>query len=233
MAFRFRQFNVEDDRASMKVGTDAVLLGSWAGTGKPSAILDAGTGSGIIALMLAQRFPVAIIHAIDLHEPSVSQAGDNFRNSAWSSRMKAIHSPLQQYALAGKKYDLVVSNPPFFVNALLPPREERTIARHTATLSPDELFTGAAKLLSAEGHFCMISPHSNLELIEKTARKNKLHKIRQCDIIPVQGKKANRALTSWSFAAAEPHIESLVIRTNKHAYTDEYRAMTSEFYLAL
>ena len=157
-AFRFRQFTIHQDKCAMKVGTDAVLLGSWVDPKNAHQILDIGTGTGLIALMLAQKSS-AEIDAIDIDESACQQAKENFRISPWFSRVKIYHHSLQGFSeTSEKKYDLIVSNPPYFHHASKPPEEARLNARHNDQLSFSELIAGVKKLLTDNGRFCLILP---------------------------------------------------------------------------
>ncbi|MEN8224386.1 MAG: methyltransferase [Bacteroidota bacterium] len=234
MGFRFRQFSVSDDQASMKVGTDAVLLGAWAGRGNPANILDIGTGSGLIALMMAQRFSSGMIHAIDIHPASVTQARENFNSSAWSQRLTATQMPLQEYATQYKsRYELIVSNPPYFTDSLLPPDPSKKLARHTGTLSYREIAEGVVALMHPEGSFNLILPYENQDDFERLAAACGLKQSRQLIIVPVKGKKPNRILSEWQLSASQIISDSLAIRNADHQYSEEYKALTGEFYLAL
>jgi tRNA1Val (adenine37-N6)-methyltransferase len=234
MGFRFRQFTVDDSRSVMKVGTDAVLLGAWAGREAADAILDIGCGSGLIALMMAQRFEDARITAIDIHAPSVEQAAGNFIASAWSGRLQAVQSSLQDYARQHKKaFDLIVSNPPFFSNSLRPPDQEKGIARHTASLSHRELAFCAAALLQDNGRFALILPAGSQSAFEDHARAAGLVKCRQSDIVPVAGKAVNRVMSEWGSRPETTEQSRLTIRSAGGDYTEEYKKLTAAFYLAL
>ncbi len=169
--FRFKQFTVYHDRCAMKVGTDGCLLGAWtplpSSTTNPIHVLDVGTGSGLIALMLAQRLPNAIIDAIDIDPGAIEQATFNFAQSPWPNRLRAHlcslqewHSHLTPSSQWNGLYDLIVSNPPYFINSLPNPDQQRNMARHTDTLSYAELFSCCTQLLSPTGIFSIILPAS-------------------------------------------------------------------------
>ena len=155
--FRFKQFTVRDESCGMKVGTDGVLLGAW--TPLPDScrrVLDIGTGSGLIALMLAQRLPSSTVLAIDVDEAAVAQAAENFQSSPWAERLQAEHVPLQD--LQAEPFDLIVSNPPYFVDSLKNPDAQRRAARHTDSLSYEQLLSCSAQLLSTGGALAVILP---------------------------------------------------------------------------
>ncbi len=234
MAFQFKQFSVNDDRSSMKVGTDAVLLGAWANYEKATKILDIGSGSGLISLMAAQRFYKAKITAIDIHGASIVQAKENFGISPWAERLNAIHTSLQELAERSEdKYDLILSNPPFFSDSLLPPDPSKKIAKHTENLSFTELCKGVSKLLDPSGRFYLILPYLAMGLFEAEAKKCGLNKGKELRIIPKAGKKINRSISEWSQLQLSPCINELTIRKNQSEYSKEYIKLTEAFYLAL
>ncbi len=157
MGFSFKQFHIEQEHCAMKVGTDGVLIGAWARGGKD--ILDIGTGTGLIALMMAQRFPLAKIVGIDIDESAVSDAIYNINKSPFKDRVSIELSALQQYSKTQThRFDAIVCNPPYFINSLKAPSESRTTARHTVSLSHAELIHSAKKLLKDEGTLSIIIP---------------------------------------------------------------------------
>lgn len=156
--FRFKQFIVHDDHCGLKVGTDAVLLGTEPITIRPRRVLDIGTGSGVVALMMAQRFPEADVTGIDILPEAVQEAGDNFAASPFADRLHAVHASLQAFASEPQHFDLIVCNPPYFVDSLKNPDNARRIARHTDTLSFSELLEGVQQLLTRDGVFLVILP---------------------------------------------------------------------------
>jgi len=234
MPFRFKQFSIVDERSAMKVGTDAVLLGCWAGNAKPANILDIGTGCGLISLMLAQRFPDAKITGIDIHSGSLQDANENFRASEWNSRLGVKHISLQEYAPTHKKtFDLIVSNPPFFINSLLPPGSKKKLAKHSGELSFQEVAEASAALLKPEGSLALILPYENREIFKNNATRAGLSLVREIIVHPVRGKTPNRYLSEWGFIQKETVSNELHIRDEDHNYTRQYIEMTREFYLAL
>jgi tRNA1Val (adenine37-N6)-methyltransferase len=234
MSFHFRQFSVDDDRSTMKVGTDAVLLGCWAGSGDPARVLEVGAGCGVISLMLAQRFPRADILAIDVHTPSVQQAMENFNSSPWKNRLTAMECSIQDHVRQHPEpYDLIVSNPPFFSNALLPPDAKRKLARHTGRLSFTELAGCAGSLLQPGGTFALILPSGSQTAFEEHAGRHGLHKLREMAVVPVSGKPPNRLMTEWSREKGEMTFEKLTIRNEMNEYSHEYSGLTAAFYVAL
>lgn len=243
--FRFKQFTVWHDRCAMKVGTDGVLLGAWAGTSESSEeasqpamtssikhILDIGTGSGLVALMLAQRFPNAFIDGIDIDSSAVLQAQDNFSASPFSARLRAYSSPLQDWQ-PQEKYDLIVSNPPYFSNSLLCPDNTRTMARHDNTLSFVELFEHSDKLLSPCGTLAFVLPADAEKEILALSRLHHLYCVRLCRVHTTAAKPAKRILIAFSRQAltCPLTLETLCLSENGLPRSTAYSALTREFYL--
>lgn len=219
--------------ASMKVGTDAVLLGAWAGSISIDNILDIGTGSGVVALMMAQRFPEAEICGIDIHNGSVKQAEMNFKNSPWEKRIHAKEISLQELSEKENSYGLIVSNPPYFHNSLLPPDQSRKVARHNESLSYEDLIRCSKLLLHPEGKVSFILPCEIKKKIQDLMNEHDMHLQRELDVIPVKGKEANRFLSEWGNIKVDPQIDTLTIRTDPNNYSSDYREFTREFYVAL
>jgi len=230
--FQFKQFEVEDKNCAMKVGTDAVLLGSWVNIENAESALDIGTGSGVIALMLAQRSD-AEITGIDIHEPSILDATENFKESPWKSRLMARNFSLQEFVnFNEKKYDLIVSNPPFFSNSLISPSENKSLAKHNQSLSQYELLKSVLTLLKENGKFSVILPASEISEFTIKAVKMGFYTKKQLRIFPKTNKAFNRIITTFSlqpFGICE--IEELIIRDQNNNYTSEYKDLTKYFYL--
>lgn len=233
--FKFKKFTIRHDKCAMKVGTDAVLLGAWASTAHCTTILDVGTGTGIIALMLAQRSE-AEIDAIDIDADACNQAIENVACSPFAERIKVTHNSCSEFAAAesGKRYDLIVSNPPYFVNSLKCPDNQRTIARHTDSLPLCELIREACSLLSPTGRIALVLPYEQLSEVEEIARQNALHISRQTDVIPIPEAKPKRLLVELS-APVEgiKNRNTLIIEEARHQYTPEYIELTKDFYLKM
>lgn len=219
----------------MKVGTDGVLLGAWVGI-DPGVrrILDIGTGTGVIALMLAQRtqeYPDVRIDAIDLGD--VTDARANAAASPWNDRLRIIQSPVQQYD-AEERYDLIVSNPPYFVDSLTSPDAGRTRVRHTETLPFGELHDAVVRLLAPTGRFALILPLAESALFEAECRQ--LHVVRRTEVHSTPRRGVRRVLMELAHGANEEaelvQTQSLTIGTGVHEeYTEQYRALTRDFYL--
>ena len=243
--FRFKQFTVWHDRCAMKVGTDGVLLGAWAGASESSEgasqpamtssikhILDIGTGSGLVALMLAQRFPNAFIDGIDIDSSAVLQAQDNFSASPFSTRLRAYSSPLQDWQ-PQEKYDLIVSNPPYFSNSLLCPDNTRTMARHDNTLSFAELFEHSDRLLSPCGTLALVLPADAEKEILALSRLHHLYCVRLCRVHTTAAKAAKRILIAFSRQVLTCPLtpDTLCLSENGLSRSAAYSALTQAFYL--
>lgn len=214
----------------MKVGTDGVLLGAWS-KAVNSNILDIGTGTGLIALMLAQRTKTALINAIEIDKLASKEAQNNFNNSDWKERLISINTSLQDFH-PQKEYDLIISNPPFFINATKAPEINRNNARHTDNLSFDELISSVNRLLAETGIFSLILPINEANHFFKLAQQNKLFLNKKCLVKPNPTKAAKRVLMEFSFFEKELMEEELTIETeNRHEYTKEYISLTKDFYL--
>lgn len=230
--FKFKQFAVHHDRSSLKVGTDAVLLGAWADVADAQHILDIGTGSGVIALMLAQRSP-AQIDAIDIDEESVKQAQENFDLSRWAERLKAHNISLNDFtATARAKYDLVVSNPPYFSDSFKPTDPQRFSARHNDQLPINELAENTAKLLSPTGRFCVILPVKEAGLLTTALRTLRLFPEKELWVYSFTGKEVFRKLILFSRNETACLREELTIETAPgQGYSKEYIELTRAYYL--
>mgnify|MGYP003808432627 CR=1 FL=1 len=229
--FRFRQFTIHQDRCAMKVGMDGVTVGAWAASGfsvdEEINILDIGTGSGLIALMMAQRFPLAHITAIDIDEPAITQAADNIRQTPFSSRIEVIQTSLQEYqTTCDKKFNIIVSNPPYFTDSLKAPDSHRTTARHTDTLSYRDLMHATYGLLSENGNFTIIIPSESLNSINEEAIFAGLHPYMQCAVHTVGGKVAKRYMLSFR----KEYIKDILF-TDLYLDSEEYKSLTKDFYM--
>lgn len=231
--FRFKQFSVRNDKSAMKVGTDGVLLGAWADVDNASSVLDIGTGTGLIALMIAQR-SIADITAIEIDEDAASEAKQNFAESPWLERLHVEKIDFNEYAATCKdKFDLIISNPPYFIDSLKCPDDKRGKARHTDSLSYDNLIQGAAKLLSDNGRICLITPSDVENIIISIATTNELIIIKKTTVYPTQKSAAKRILWQFSKVYSECVEDSLYIEIDRHVYTKDYINLTRDFYLKL
>jgi tRNA1Val (adenine37-N6)-methyltransferase len=218
----------------MKVGTDAVLLGAWASVGQQTSLLDIGTGSGVIALMLAQRTaPTARIDAVEVEEEDAAQARENVRVSPWPEKVVVHHVPIQQFN-PGKLYNVIVSNPPYFVNSQPPPEQRRVHARHTVLLDFDDLIAHVVRLLSPAGTFSTILPYTEgLDFINRA--HGKLFCSRRWTFRARTEKPVERLLLEFSKQPVAMEEGSLVLysESDKQEWSDHYKALTQAFYLKL
>ncbi len=231
--FSFKQFNVSDKHSAMKIGTDAVLLGASVNCAKKENILDIGTGSGVIALMLAQRSE-AKITGLDIHRQSIEDAKLNFSNSKWNNRLKAVHSSFQEYIdKCSESYDLIVSNPPFFTNSLKSPKEQINISKHNDLLPYEVLIAGAKQILTKNGSFSIIIPAGDYKRIIELSKSAGFFLNRQLTVFPKPSKPASRIILEFSTSKFLITNEKLFIRNNDNSYTSEYMNLTKDFYLDL
>ncbi|MBK5279129.1 MAG: methyltransferase [Bacteroidia bacterium] len=231
--FKFKQFTVHHDRCSMKVGTDAVLLGAWVNIVNTENILEVGAGSGVISLMLAQRTSgEAKIEAIEIEKENAKQAQENVAGSPWPEKIKVRHQSLQNF-VASETYDLIVSNPPYFINSQLPPSRKRSQARHIGSLSYSELISQSLNLLSSSGRLAVVLPFEEGKKFQSLAHINELHTIRQLSFFSRKGKPQERWLFEFSFKPNEIITESLTLHNKGEDWSDEYKKLTKEFYLKL
>ncbi|MBX2929950.1 MAG: methyltransferase [Saprospiraceae bacterium] len=233
--FRFRQFSIAQDRCAMKVGTDGVLLGAWVETAGVQRALDIGAGTGLIALMLAQRSKDTIVDGVEVDAIACVQAAENMQQSLWSQRLCAIHSSIQDYArTAAHTYDLVVSNPPFFTGGVLSESESRLQVRHTVKLPHGELLMAARRLLAPKGVFAVILPLLEGLRFMEMARSYHLYCERMTEVHTKAGKPASRLLLQFvSDIPDTMRQDALVLtETDGSTRTPAYHRLTEAFYLA-
>ena len=231
--FDFKQFSIYHDRCAMKVGTDGVLLGAWADAGPHvREILDVGTGSGLVAIMLAQRCE-ADITGIDIDAEAVGQASENGLSTPWKNRLHFERADALSYE-PRKPFDLIVSNPPFFANDLQCPEKRRNNARHSQSLPLDILAGRAAEWLREGGEFCVILPSDMADPFVMQGWERGLNLCKRCYVHTVAGTSPKRALLCLKKGDA-PYPEStrLYVRGQDGAYTEEYRRLTEAYYLHL
>ncbi|MCX6239444.1 MAG: methyltransferase [Bacteroidia bacterium] len=230
--FEFKQFRIEQHKSAMKVGTDGVLLGAWASVNNAQRVLDVGTGTGLIALMLAQRSN-AMIDAVEIDELACREAKFNFEQSGWSDRLRVFHIDFQLFAdLSCEPYDLIISNPPFFVNSLKTTNAALAVARHNDMLSFNQLVFGTRKLLSSSGRLCIIIPFSSCVEFRESARLAGFYLRNQTSVIPKSGKAPKRVLLEFSIQPGYPSANVLEVLDENGFYTENYKSLTSPFYPA-
>ncbi|AEM70759.1 methyltransferase small [Allomuricauda ruestringensis DSM 13258] len=233
--FKFKEFTVYQNQCAMKVGTDGVLLGAWASLDKlPESILDIGAGTGLIALQMAQRSSAEVIDAIELDDGAYEQCVTNFEASPWGDRLFCYHAGFDEFVdEMDDKYDLIVSNPPFYSEDVASGNEPRDKARQNISLPFGELVEGAAKLLTEDGIFAVIIPFKEESNFIALAKNSGLFPVR---ITRVKGNPETdfkRCLMEFCFNEVKPNINNLVIEVGRHQYTKEYIELTQAFYLKI
>ncbi len=233
--FRFKRFEVLNDRTAMKVGTDGVLLGAWCDVAGARKVLDVGTGCGVIALMVAQRNGEAQIDAVEIDKDSADEAAMNFSCSPWARRLRVAHCDFNEFALRDVvgKYNLIVSNPPFFTNGILPPDASRMSARHTQNLTYGQLLNNTGKLLADGGKIALITPFDNIKEIIEVCVFNNLNISRKVNVVSVEGFAPKRVLWELVNYPCSMHESELVIETSPGVFSDEYIALCKDFYLKM
>ncbi len=230
--FRFKQFEIYQDQTAMKVGTDGVLLGAWANLYDGNTILDIGSGTGLISLMLAQRFPEALIDAVELDESAYQQTKENFSNSKFENRLTITQTPIQEFD-SKIKYNLIVSNPPFFVNNERVELDARKTARQQETLTFEDLLAKTKDLLAENGVASFIIPFDLEENFLAIAKNLNLFPKR---IFHVKGNEEapfKRSIIELSFKLEETVYSTLIIEVGRHQYTEDYINLTKDFYLKM
>ncbi|MEC7770738.1 MAG: methyltransferase [Bacteroidota bacterium] len=233
--FKFKEFTIHQDKCAMKVGTDGVLLGAWVSLEKhPESILDIGAGTGLIALQLAQRTSAEIIDAIELDAAAYEQCVGNFEASPWGDRLFCYHAGFDEFVDEMEdKYDLIVSNPPFYAEDVSSGDQSRDNARQSSSLPFDELVQGVSRFLTEDGNFAVIIPYKE--------EGNFIDLAKNVDLFPnritrVKGNPETdfkRSLMEFSFHQNKPYIDSLIIEEGRHQYTKEYIELTQAFYLKM
>ena len=232
--FRFKQFTIQQEHTAMKVGTDGVLLGAWASVPVPgSRVLDVGTGTGLIALMIAQRTRDVWVDALEIDPSSARQANENIQNSPWKERMNCIHSSFQDYASKCKyQYDQIICNPPFFSASSKTPSKEKNLARHDDSLSLRDIFKGSVTLMKGTTIISLILPVDKEEQAFDLILEHQMYCKRRTRVTPAPGKSPNRVLLEFSFIPGKCHEDDITIETGKrHRYSDKYKNLTDGFYL--
>ena len=231
--FTFKQFHIDHSKCAMKVGTDGTLIGAWASIPYGECtVLDIGTGTGLIAIMAAQRAQQAQVIGIDIDSDCIEQALENVAATEWSDRISIIHKLLQEFT-SSKGLDVIISNPPYFVDSLTSPDEKRTTARHTTTLSFSDLCDGVTRLLAPDGTFALILPPTEAERFLSVAR-GRLFLKRRCDVWSTPDSGIKRVMMELQLQppAELPVGEKLIIEdSGPMGYSAEYRQLTRDFYL--
>ena len=231
-SFTFKQFVVYQDRCAMKVGTDGTLLGAWAVLARSDGrVLDIGTGTGLIALMMAQRYPEAQVTAIDIDEMAVLQAAENVKASPFADRIEVLHADVNTFETR-EKFDSIVCNPPFFNNALVCPDQQRTQARHTTSLSYQQLMTAACRLLQDEGVFSLIIPNDFFQQLESVVHLSGLFLTRVYGVRTVEGKPIKRYLIELRKSPQNKLVKKeVLIEDAPNVRSEWYQELTKDFYI--
>ncbi|WP_308561086.1 tRNA1(Val) (adenine(37)-N6)-methyltransferase [uncultured Klebsiella sp.] len=232
--FTFKQFFIAHDRCAMKVGTDGILLGAWAPIAQVKRVLDIGTGSGLLALMLAQRTgETVIVDAVELEQEAAEQARENAVNSPWGRRIQIHQADIQQWQPPQtRRYELIVSNPPFFVEGVPCATSQREQARYTTSLDHATLLTCAAEFITEEGFFCVVLPVDIGNAFVQRAQNMGWHLRLRTDVAETDVRPPHRVLLAFSPTAGEACFsDRLVIRGPEQQYSEGFTALTQDFYL--
>ncbi len=237
-SFQFKQFSIQQDQCAMKVGTDGVLLGAWCSQDfMPESILDIGSGTGVIALQLAQRFDAEIIDAVEVDGNAYEQAVENFEASVWSDRLFCYHSSFKNFvdelSSEGETYDLIVSNPPFYTDHFESNDDSRNKARFTTSLSFKELIEGVSKLLTENGIFSVVIPFKEEVSFIVLANDFNLYLTRTCRVKGTPNSDVKRSLLEFSRSVSKIEEEELTIEISRHQYTKQYIEIVKDFYLKM
>jgi len=233
--FRFKQFSIWHDQCAMKVNTDGILLGAWTNINSAKQILDIGTGTGLIALILAQKSATdkSTVVAVEIDDAAAQQARFNFAQSNWQQQLTLKQQDIQTFSqLHSDKYDLIVSNPPYFTNSLQAPGKERNLARHNNGLSFEDLLASAYALSTEQAEFNLILPCNEAERLLKLSHKHNWHLKRQCLVSTVAGKQPSRTLLNLSRQPAKStDYSELTIRNKDNRYSTDFVKLCKDFYL--
>jgi tRNA1Val (adenine37-N6)-methyltransferase len=232
MAFTFKQFHVDDDQCAMKVGTDSILLGAMTQVSQSNRILDIGSGCGLLSLMLAQRIQGhGEITAVEVDEAAATQARHNIALSPWPDTIKVVQSDINQFT-AAQSFDLIISNPPYFVDSLLGPKEARNVARHTGGLTQQQLLTSVNALLSVQGLFWVILPTKDAQQLIELSTAEGLHLQQLCEVYTVKHKPIHRYIMAFARFSRPGIVKSTIdVYGEKSQYTSQFIALTQNFYL--
>ena len=227
--FSFKKFTIHQDQTAMKVTTDACILGAYTDVQNAKRILDIGTGTGLVALMLAQRSE-AQIEGVEIDEVSCNQAVENIKNSIFKDKIKIYHADIQFFS-SENYYDLIVSNPPFFQNHLKAETPSRNNALHTDTLSFKDLLSSVIRLLSPNGTFVVLLPAYESSILELMANESGLFANKKLNIHHREGSKILRIITTFGFTKTEPQNEQLFIKNSDESYTTDFQRLLRDYYL--
>ncbi len=228
--FSFKQFTIYQDKSAFKVGTDGVLLGAYSDLSGITNILDIGAGTGLISLMLAQRCNASIT-SIEPDNDSYIQCVENVSNADWNNRIKVVHSSLQDFNPNNEKFDLIVTNPPYFCDSLKSPDPRKSSARHNDSLLSDEILEGVERLLNDNGRLQLIMPYAEGNIFIADASKHGLYCNNILKIKPLPESEIRRLILTFSKTRKTPLEKFLTIEHGRHRFTEEYISLTKDFYL--
>lgn len=230
--FHFKQFSVKQDLSAMKIGTDSVLLGAWTPNNNPKHILDIGSGTGILSLMLAQRLQPIRIDAVEINGDAFLECQENFSQSKWSTLLNCYHTDIKYFAQnTQNKYDLIVCNPPFFPQNDLSKEDKRQTARQQTSLSFADLSQCVKTLVDNKGYFCVVIPYLSerdfiLQMQEQGLFPQKITRVKGTENAPFK-----RSLIAFCCEKVSFEVGHLTIEHQRHQYTQEYIDLTKDFYL--
>jgi tRNA1Val (adenine37-N6)-methyltransferase len=233
--FQFKEFSINQDKCAMKIGTDGVLLGAWTPTKQnPFSVLDIGSGTGVIALILAQRSNAEVIDAIEIDNDAYEQCVDNFELSPWGDRLFCYHASIQEFAEEiDDEYDLIICNPPFYSENYKTENASRDLARFQDAMPFDHLVDCVSKLLSDNGLFSVVVPFSEASKLIELAQKVNLYPNKRLNVKGNPTTEIKRSYITFSFENKETTTKELIIETERHQFTEDYIALTKDFYLKM
>ena len=235
LPFKFKEFSVNQDRCAMKIGTDGVLLGAWTSVDKnPFSVLDVGSGTGVLSLMIAQRSYAENIEALEIDADAYEQCSENFENSPWADRLFCYHASLLEFVEEiDDKFDLIICNPPFYSEDYKTDNDARDLARFNDAMPFEHLIFSVANLLSEDGLFSVVIPFKEEANFIALASKSGLFPNRVLRVKGHSTSEIKRSLIEFSFTQQDTNISELIIETARHQYTDDYIALTKDFYLKM
>jgi len=235
LPFKFKEFSINQDQCAMKIGTDSVLLGAWTSLEKrPFSILDIGSGTGVLALMLAQRSHAELIDAIEIDDNAYEQCVENFEQSPWSDRLFCYHASLEEFTdEIEDKYDLIISNPPFYSEDYKSENNQRDLARFVDAMPFEHLLESVSKLLAEDGVFSVIIPFKEETSFIALASQMNLFVNKKLHLKGTPTSDIKRSLLEFSFHESDIKTNELIIETARHQYTQDYINLTKDFYLKM
>jgi tRNA1Val (adenine37-N6)-methyltransferase len=229
--FQFKQFSVQNEKSAMKVNTDSILLGAWAHNYEETKTgLDIGSGTGILTLMVAQRNPNIELVGIEIEPNAFEESKFNFKTSPWNKRLKAVNLPIQKYK-SSTLLDFIITNPPYFENDLKNEDSNKTTARHTDSLSFQELIDFVEQNLSQKGSFNLILPLTESEIFREMAKQTSLHLTRIAFVKPNKTKTVNRVMMTFSKTKKKLEKETFCVYQSQGVYSQRHHELTKDFYL--